>query len=253
MRNMTRFCENCECNDHESCMMLHKGLLICTRCQISGEDYCATFSCDCSKWSKEDLIIKLHAYEGQPNCLTCDSPIINDKARIQMKSKPSNEDDSKDCDCTSWDAEAMIYHMDHLGQKCIECKGWITQSCIDFCEDYKKWADRFCRCKNVDLKQMESRISIGVEVCADCNKIFTRLMLEHNKRSANAVDHPYHYQSPSGMEAIDVIEAFQLNFNKGNAVKYILRSGKKVDEDQDIDKAIWYLKRQKEKKHEIRK
>ena len=59
-----------------------------------------------------------------------------------------------------------------------------------------------------------------------------------------AVNRPSHYVSDTGMEAIDVIEAFDLNFNLGNALKYILRAGKKDDEAQDLKKALWYIKRQ---------
>jgi uncharacterized protein DUF3310 len=58
------------------------------------------------------------------------------------------------------------------------------------------------------------------------------------------INNPSHYQSESGMEAIDVIEAFDLNFNLGNCIKYILRAGKKEDELQDLKKALWYIKRQ---------
>ena len=54
---------------------------------------------------------------------------------------------------------------------------------------------------------------------------------------------PSHYKS-GGLEAIDIIEAFNLNFCLGNAIKYILRSGKKTESPfEDIKKAIWYLKR----------
>lgn len=56
------------------------------------------------------------------------------------------------------------------------------------------------------------------------------------------VDHPVHYQSGS-IEAIEVIEAFDLDFCLGNAVKYILRSGKKGKREEDLRKAIWYLER----------
>lgn len=57
------------------------------------------------------------------------------------------------------------------------------------------------------------------------------------------VDHPKHYQTKSGLEVIDVIKEFELGFNLGNAVKYILRYGKKSeDPTEDIEKAIWYLK-----------
>lgn len=57
------------------------------------------------------------------------------------------------------------------------------------------------------------------------------------------INHPEHYKS-GGMEAIDVIEAFSLGFHLGNAVKYILRAGRKTaDARDDIKKAVWYLDR----------
>ena len=57
------------------------------------------------------------------------------------------------------------------------------------------------------------------------------------------VNHPEHYIS-NEIEVIDIIEAFNLNFHLGNAVKYILRAGKKHDNvKEDIKKAIWYLNR----------
>ena len=59
-----------------------------------------------------------------------------------------------------------------------------------------------------------------------------------------AVNHPAHYQSKTGLEAIDVIEAFELDFNLGNAAKYILRCGKKDAAVQELRKAIWYIERE---------
>lgn len=59
------------------------------------------------------------------------------------------------------------------------------------------------------------------------------------------IDRPSHYQGDS-MQAIDVIEAFGLNFNMGNVLKYALRAGKKHDKQEDLDKAIWYLMREME-------
>lgn len=60
----------------------------------------------------------------------------------------------------------------------------------------------------------------------------------------DSVNNPSHYQTSSGLEVIDIIEQFSLNFHKGNAIKYILRAGKKDDEIQDLKKAVWYLKRE---------
>jgi hypothetical protein len=60
----------------------------------------------------------------------------------------------------------------------------------------------------------------------------------HEKLSL--VNHPEHYQG-KGIEVIDIIEAFDLNFSLGNSIKYILRADKKGNKKQDLEKAIWYL------------
>lgn len=57
------------------------------------------------------------------------------------------------------------------------------------------------------------------------------------------VNNPEHYQA-NGMEAIEVIDAFKLNFNLGNAIKYILRAEKKGNKKIDLEKAVWYLNRE---------
>ncbi len=59
---------------------------------------------------------------------------------------------------------------------------------------------------------------------------------------AEAVNHPAHYQSASGIEAIDVIEAFGLGFHLGNVVKYVLRAERK-NGLEDLKKARWYIDR----------
>ena len=54
------------------------------------------------------------------------------------------------------------------------------------------------------------------------------------------VDHPSHY-TYGNIETIDFIEDKNLNFNRGNAIKYIVRAGHKNDEIQDLEKAVWYI------------
>jgi hypothetical protein len=63
---------------------------------------------------------------------------------------------------------------------------------------------------------------------------------------SDVVNHPPHYQA-GGLEVIDVIEGFALGFRLGNAVKYILRAGKKGDRLEDLKKAAWYLAREIDK------
>lgn len=64
---------------------------------------------------------------------------------------------------------------------------------------------------------------------------------------SDQVDHPPHYNShPSGVECITVTE--HMNFNQGNAVKYIWRAGLKSDNPiTDLRKAVWYLEREIER------
>jgi hypothetical protein len=57
-----------------------------------------------------------------------------------------------------------------------------------------------------------------------------------------AVNNPAHYGGADNpYEAIKVIDAWDLNFNLGNTVKYIARCGKKDNEIQELEKAAWYL------------
>lgn len=60
---------------------------------------------------------------------------------------------------------------------------------------------------------------------------------------ASTVNHPDHYGGADNpYEAIKVIDAWNLGFSLGNAVKYISRAGKKGDNAyEDIQKAAWYL------------
>jgi len=62
----------------------------------------------------------------------------------------------------------------------------------------------------------------------------------------SAIDHPAHYRKDTGHEAIDVIEAWDLNFNLGNTLKYISRKGRKDPNAyiEDLEKARWYLDRE---------
>lgn len=59
------------------------------------------------------------------------------------------------------------------------------------------------------------------------------------------IDHPSYYGSDTTYETIKVIEAWQLDFCLGNAVKYISRAGKKDPnkEIEDLQKAMWYIQR----------
>jgi hypothetical protein len=59
--------------------------------------------------------------------------------------------------------------------------------------------------------------------------------------AVETVNHPAHYNQYQGLEVIDLVE--QMNFNRGNAVKYIARAGFKAPEKEleDLKKARWYI------------
>ena len=70
---------------------------------------------------------------------------------------------------------------------------------------------------------------------------------ENTKRIEDVmVTHPPHYQSETGLEVIDVIEAFTFDLkgieavDVGNVLKYICR-WKNKNGLQDLNKAKWYL------------
>jgi hypothetical protein len=57
---------------------------------------------------------------------------------------------------------------------------------------------------------------------------------------------PEHYKRhPSGVECIQITE--YMNFNLGNAIKYIWRAGLKGEAVADLEKAQWYLAREIER------
>jgi len=53
---------------------------------------------------------------------------------------------------------------------------------------------------------------------------------------------PTHYRKQP-MQPIEIIDAYGLDFKRGNALKYLLRAGSKPGEDKtdDLLKAVWYL------------
>ena len=67
---------------------------------------------------------------------------------------------------------------------------------------------------------------------------------EEANEASDAIN-PAHYQGFSnGAQVVDITE--NLNFNRGNAVKYLARAGAKdpAKEIEDVKKAIWYAQRE---------
>lgn len=99
------------------------------------------------------------------------------------------------------------------------------------------------------------KVSDGNEVYeVDCSKIKIEKVSFLSTNKKEMVNHPDHYH-PGTYEAINVIEAWDLNFNLGSAIKYISRCGLKPDAElskkekalEDLRKAAWYVNREIER------
>lgn len=72
----------------------------------------------------------------------------------------------------------------------------------------------------------------------------------HTSVETNAVNHPPHYTGhPSGVECIEITE--HMNFNVGNAVKYLWRADLK-NGIEDLEKAEWYVQREIRRRKQAR-
>ena len=67
-------------------------------------------------------------------------------------------------------------------------------------------------------------------------------MLMFEIEEKEMVDHPSHYNQ--GIETIEYIESWSMNFNTGNVIKYVTRAGYKGNQLEDLKKAMWYLQRE---------
>lgn len=54
---------------------------------------------------------------------------------------------------------------------------------------------------------------------------------------------PKHYATDN-IDVIDFCKLYNLDFNKGNIIKYVCRAGKKDNELEDLEKALDYLQRE---------
>lgn len=66
------------------------------------------------------------------------------------------------------------------------------------------------------------------------------------QEARDVVNRPSHYAEgwSNGAEVIDITE--NLNFNRGNAIKYVARAGRKdaMKVAEDLKKARWYIDRE---------
>ena len=113
-------------------------------------------------------------------------------------------------------------------------QGWPCSKC-----GAKAYDGRWCRSCIVDAQKDEFERSKFLSA-----SIATLGLLPGE---ADPVNHPVHYTShASGIEVIQITE--HMGFCLGNAVKYILRCDLKGNAIEDLEKSIWYIKREIERR-----
>lgn len=101
---------------------------------------------------------------------------------------------------------------------------------------------RCLRCNNYGTDAAKTISAQQDDLTNHLNSFHPGWQIETPKK-AEEINHPDHYNM-GGIEVIDAIEAWKLNFNLGNAVKYISRADTKGMKEKDLRKAIWYIQRE---------
>lgn len=135
----------------------------------------------------------------------------------------------------------------------------------DVLNDYNKWVEEARKQLEAEINKIfdddivyfdnkpffkESDLAKSEENKDNCAKIeeldSKKGWKKWEKDENSAVNHPKHYQNEGGLETIDeMILLFGLEetmiFCKLNAWKYRARASKKGSEQEDLDKANWYI------------
>lgn len=106
-----------------------------------------------------------------------------------------------------------------MEKECSNCYNWFNMHCDSvYSENY-------------------GCMTMRNDKCSSFNEI--------KEEKIEKVNHPKHYNQ--GIEAIDIIESWGLNFSLGNAIKYVLRAPHKDNQVEDLKKSIWYIERELER------
>ena len=95
--------------------------------------------------------------------------------------------------------------------------------------------------KELERKELE-KIADEIREVVIIGSANNRIAINEDKLSGNRVNHPSQYNK--GIETIDYIESWNMDFNIGNVIKYVTRAGYKDNKLEDLEKAKWYLERE---------
>lgn len=103
------------------------------------------------------------------------------------------------------------------------------------------------KCKECKVVWTSAQTEIQCPACGSVQFDYVHVCyVVKSSNEANMIERPPYYIGCNGIESIDVIEGFELDFKIGNAVAYLLRAGKKGNADdhvRDLEKAQRYIGR----------
>ena len=111
---------------------------------------------------------------------------------------------------------------------CNRCKGTVIPTSEEYKERPYLWSD--------------GKMSVPTNIYCEGKKQVLVDGILMDDPTNDPVNHPSHYNKGK-IEVADFISDQKLNFDRGNAVKYVCRAGSKDPEKeiQDLEKAIWYI------------
>ena len=140
----------------------------------------------------------------------------------------------------------------------------IAMKCTQ--EDWESIRDEISKYKEIGLSQTFKEFNFlvnnwnGKGIVANCYETHSRVRKSkiYEKFDANiflnacGIDYyevvksekPSHYQTENNIDIIDFCKMYNLNFNRGNIIKYVARAGKKDDEIKDLEKALDFIQRE---------
>lgn len=117
-------------------------------------------------------------------------------------------------------------------KNCKDCDYFVKSSLGNYCDFYGILLNIMHGCNEFQLKKHKEGIKD----------------IKTENIENDPVNHPSHYVD-GNIEVMDFIEDKQLNFARGNVIKYVSRAGKKDPnkELEDLLKSMWYLNREIER------
>ena len=98
-------------------------------------------------------------------------------------------------------------------------------------------------------KQLKKEFEyLSSQMIGDCLDFIDTLIADNKLTKQDAINHPAYY-TDGKIEVSDFIADKNMNFFRGNVVKYVARAGKKdpAREVEDLKKAAWYIGREIER------